>query len=328
MNIVNQTKKGHDPEVMKAFTFIFNEHLPDGLVFANLVKRMDASLKLEESLSKEEMLEELQELRTMRREVKAKMECPVCLTIPREGPPPCCPRGHIICKGCFDKIKGSQGVCPTCREPMGGGKNLLAMVLIENIRHQCDLNGCKEMVLFKNYKQHQKECKYRLVKCPGSNFRCSTLVPFCEVEDHANRCSDIIAWSNPGKASFQAKKDAFEKETLVPFRTKMFHAEGELFFFRLMKNFDYFDAEIVMHADQEKCNRYTATISLLDPRSKTVYSASVHPRPIGASNDVEDCLSVKMKRFLKVCQDMGDKFRFTFRVTIEKEKQDTDENDM
>ena len=108
----------------------------------------------------------------------------------------------------------------------------------------------------------------------------------------------------------------------------MFHAEGELFFFRLMKKQDYFDAEMVMHADQEKCNRYTATISLLDPRSKTVYLASVHPRPIGALNDVEDCLSVKMKRFLKVCQDMGDKFRFTFRVTIENEKQDTDENDM
>ena len=224
-------------------------------------------------------------------------------------------------------MKGrGQRNCPTCREPMGEGKNLLAMVLIENIRHQCDLKGCKEMVLFKNYKQHQKECKYRLVKCPGINFKCSTLVPFCEVEDHAKRCSDIIAWSSPGEASFRCEKDKFERETeKALFQTKMFHAEDELFFFRLMKNCDYFDAEMVMHADQEKCNRYTATISLLDPRSKIVYLARVHPRPIGPSNDVDDCLSVKMKRFLKVCQDMGDKFRFTYRVSIEK---DTDENDM
>ena len=77
-------------------------------------------------------------------------------------------------------------------------KEVKESVLIENIRHQCDLEGCEEMVPFKNYKKHQMECKYRLVKCPGCNFGCSTLVPFCEVEDHAKRCSDIIAWSNPG----------------------------------------------------------------------------------------------------------------------------------
>ena len=208
-------------------------------------------------------------------------------------------------------------------------KEVKESVLIENIRHQCDLEGCEEMVPFKNYKKHQMECKYRLVKCPGCNFGCSTLVPFCEVEDHAKRCCDIIAWSNPEEASFTCGKDKFERETeKASYHTKMFHAEDELFFFRLMKNDNYFDAEIVMHAEQEKCNRYTATISLLDPRSKTVYLASVHPRPIGASNDVEDCLSVKMKRFRKVCQDLGDKFRFTYPVTIEKEKQDTDENDM
>ena len=63
------------------------------------------------------MEEEVTEYRMLMKEMKAKMECPVCLNIPKEGPVPCCPRGHLVCTTCFEKIKeGQRRDCPTCRE--------------------------------------------------------------------------------------------------------------------------------------------------------------------------------------------------------------------
>jgi len=39
--------------------------------------------------------------RKMVAELKDKVECPVCLVVPREGPVPCCPHGHITCSPCL-----------------------------------------------------------------------------------------------------------------------------------------------------------------------------------------------------------------------------------
>ena len=131
---------------------------------------MDVSLKSEASLTKEELLEEVQEFRTMMREVRAKMECPVCLTIPRNGPPPCCPRGHIVCTGCFEQIREGHGGCPTCREPMGEGKSLLGIV--------------------------------RLFICPGKNIQCKEKLPFFDIDSEVyflqGKCvktSSLLIWS-------------------------------------------------------------------------------------------------------------------------------------
>ena len=53
------------------------------------------------------------------------VECPVCLTIPRKGPVPCCTQGHFVCLKQL-REKGRLG-CPTCRELMREGKSLLAL---------------------------------------------------------------------------------------------------------------------------------------------------------------------------------------------------------
>ena len=61
--------------------------------------------------------------------------------------------------------EGGQRACPTCRAPMGEGRSLLGKVLVENMKHQCEC--CKKMMPFKTLKQHQMECNYRRVVCPG-----------------------------------------------------------------------------------------------------------------------------------------------------------------
>ena len=67
-------------------------------------------------------------------ELQGAVECPVCLVVPREGPVPCCPSGHIICSPCLERLRREgRGGCPTCRVPMGEGKSLLAKVVIEHM---------------------------------------------------------------------------------------------------------------------------------------------------------------------------------------------------
>ena len=44
-------------------------------------------------------------------DLKDILECPVCWTIPFEGPIYQCENGHIVCKDCHPKLKD----CPQCR---------------------------------------------------------------------------------------------------------------------------------------------------------------------------------------------------------------------
>ena len=48
------------------------------------------------------------------KELQDSVECPVCFSIPRAPPVPCCSNGHVICNKCKDKVD----VCPTCRVTM------------------------------------------------------------------------------------------------------------------------------------------------------------------------------------------------------------------
>ena len=79
--------------------------------------------------------------------LKQAVLCPVCLTVPKADPVPCCPRGHITCSPCLQLMR-SQGrmECPTCRINMGDGKSLLARVILENVEHECGLQGCHQQV--------------------------------------------------------------------------------------------------------------------------------------------------------------------------------------
>ena len=68
--------------------------------------------------------------------------------------------------------------CPTCREPIGEGKSLLAFTVVKQAKHECRLKGCTELIPFDEIKQHEEECNWRLVICPGSGVSCKAMVPF------------------------------------------------------------------------------------------------------------------------------------------------------
>merc|ERR1719234_2421756 len=145
------------------------------------IKVEEEKIKVEERLIKVED-EKLQF------EVKLQklVECPVCLTLPRIRPLPCCANGHLVCSTCLEKTRREDNLdCPTCREPFGEGKSLLAFAVAEQVQHECSHQGCTKTAPFEKIVLHEKDCKWRLVLCPGDGSSCTEMIPFCKVEAHA-----------------------------------------------------------------------------------------------------------------------------------------------
>ena len=82
-----------------------------------------------------------------------------------------------------------QDKCPSCRTVMRGSKSLLASMLIDNIPHTCKFQGCSKQDQLINISNHEKECGYRLVKCPS----CGEEMPFSSLVSHCiNKCEDMF----------------------------------------------------------------------------------------------------------------------------------------
>ena len=52
-----------------------------------------------------ELSEQRREAETFLRELQESVECPVCFSIPRAPPVPCCQNGHVICAKCKEKVE-------------------------------------------------------------------------------------------------------------------------------------------------------------------------------------------------------------------------------
>ena len=104
---------------------------------------------------------------------------------------------------------GGVAKCPSCTIDLGNATSLLASKLVEAVKHECEHDGCKEMVAFLEFEQHKQTCSFRPVPCnhPG----CKEMVAFLEYEQHKGSCSFRPAPCNhPGCKEEVALKD-FEK---------------------------------------------------------------------------------------------------------------------
>ena len=114
-------------------------------------------------------------------QLKGKIECPVCLEIPRSSPAYVCPNGHFVCSKC------KTDSCPTCRVAMGTGKSLLAVTIIENVDHKCKFVDCEELFAMDKLENHEKVCKHRTVHCPHES--CNEKVVLSKLLEHIGKKS-------------------------------------------------------------------------------------------------------------------------------------------
>jgi len=251
--------------------------------------------------------------------LEERLECPMCLTVPRETPVITCKEGHLACSSCLQGwLAGGRQECPYCRsELLVGVKSLLADLVIRNIEHECNLNGCSQKVPFDDFADHQKRCQSRLVKCPGSNQLCNMMVPFCQVvPDHYRVCSDMTVCQFPDETlSFSFSEDhlamSFGWDTIV-----IVNMLGT-FFVRTEKDHSLFTVEVVMQGTEEDCAKVKAEIAVKDASSgKSAFNCSNHPRPLGKDNMKEFCLSVTQSALAKTWAHNKDTKRIVFFVDI------------
>ena len=68
---------------------------------------------------------------------------------------------------------------------MGNGKSLLAVTVIENIKHTCRFVECEEVIDMDKLNAHEKICQHKIVKCPFS--KCEAEIALSKLLDHLGK---------------------------------------------------------------------------------------------------------------------------------------------
>lgn len=116
------------------------------------------------------------------------MECPVCLER-LESPVTCCVNGHPLCPKCPMNMR----TCPLCSSTFSNQQHTFINQLVTTFPFRCrySLEGCSEILVPDNLKNHEKVCEYRYVDCPlltTSFTKCITLVSQRSYTEHIEQC--------------------------------------------------------------------------------------------------------------------------------------------
>jgi len=267
----------------------------------------DEKIKFEEEKNKVEKEKNKVEDEKIKFEAKMRklVECPVCLALPREGPVPCCANGHLVCSPCLGKLRAENKLdCPTCREPFGDGKSLLAFAVAEKVQHECSHQGCNETTPLEKIVQHEKECKWRLIICPGSCENCEAMVPFCKVEDHARQCQECIWPPTDCQESGEIiRKGVSGDEDDETWWTNLIRFGGKLFFCRMFKVNGFVIVDMAMKGSLEECKEFVIEAAILDANSDLIepaIEARFPPRPLKEENKPGLCLAVPFNSLSEV----------------------------
>ena len=154
--------------------------------------------------------------------------------------------------------------------------------------------------------QHEKECKWRLILCPGDGSSCEALVPFCEVEDHVQECPDCEwpPFEYSAEGTILTNNYADDDGDHLVWATNTTEFDGKLFFCRKFMENGIFTVDVVMNGSLEECKEFLIEVALLDANSEevTAVKTSFPPRPLKEDNEPEFCLTVPFKLMSKVCK--------------------------
>jgi len=201
---------------------------------------------------------EIEKNKKILEELKDSVECPVCLEIPRQGPVFVCPNGHVVCCDC------KKETCPKCRQNMGTGKSLLALRIIENIRHRCKFNHCQESFDLAKLVQHEQICVHRIVSCPDSD--CNYQVPLSKLKDHLIKSScfdgnEPIFLENLPYGFRVNFKDVGE---VTGWTTDLLEFGGDNFGLLAEKANNFFVFSVVLFGSEKQCSKYSIDIKAFE----------------------------------------------------------------
>ena len=280
-------------------------------------EQLKASLK-EVQDEKKEVGEAMEELRGM-------VECPVCLLVPRDGVPvPVCSNGHFVCCTCRDRIRKdahpririrqealAEPKCPSCMVNLGNSTSLLASRLIEKLKHECEQDGCGEMIPFPDLEKHKLVCLFRKVLCPGN--LCRLEIQFNKFKEHTLSCDNLgkKTWSNICSWSRFPTRNKYSP-------TKTLSANGKLFFMKTKRENQVHMFETIMFGSEEECKGYLSSITILYKDCKTFATFTSHPRPISMEKWGDMGLMASEKALARIWTDKDEKFEYQVELSITK----------
>ena len=241
-------------------------------------KELEAKHKIENEEEKRKFRKLAAKHKSIVEELSDKIECPVCWEIPRTGPVPVCPNGHLVCINC------NTQQCPTCRVSMGEGKSLLAVTVIENIEHKCKFDDCDEYLAVRVLDDHAKICKHRTVSCP--NAICKVKLGLSKLVHHlVDGCSYDPAPRLIGKfptvthVNYTMKEENKTKNDMS-WKVYIFK-HGEMTFGIVPEKFvGIYYFSFVMFSEEEECSKYKLELTLHE-RASSIEGSEVSYRFCG-----------------------------------------------
>jgi len=276
-SIMEKEKKKHEEEIL-----VLETKMKETLIIS---EKEIKCLKLEIETGNTNMKHVTNKHKHVFDQLKDKVECPVCLEIPRSGPVYVCPNGHAVCKKCKTES------CPTCRVPMWNGKSLLALTVIENIDHRCKFVECEDFFPSDKLKDHEKICKHRIVSCPSD--LCNETIALSKLLDHLNResCSfdsvpTIITNCSKSGRAFRLK-DASLAKSEVTWTVSTFSYQ-DVNFAVFPKKFDHFYHFVMVMLSKDECSKYKIEMEVHEHDSTSSQDSEVSFRYFGKPCSIEE----------------------------------------
>ena len=201
-----------------------------------------------------------------KRKLQDILQCPVCLTIPRQGPIVTeCENGHFKCPTCPDN--GSK-LCPTCRGPLNPAKrvrNLLAEQIIEaaEFTHKCKHPTCDFSAQNRDLVSHESRCTLRLVPCPDDG--CNVQIPLSGVLDHMRGVRERITRTTPAHVTeYDVPVEHFNNLVRdIPFlRHYITKCHGKIFIPAFTRKGNIYCAWMYILGNTEEARHFSVTISI------------------------------------------------------------------
>ena len=230
---------------------------------------------------------------------------------------PVCSNGHFLCNVCRDRIRLDaeaaqvSAKCPSCTVDLGNASSLLASRLVERVKHECEHDGCEELLAFAQLEKHKLDCAFRKVLCPGSAITCKLEIPFNKVEEHIKACRDHLKPVLSNNAVVKLRmSERYKGDLYQPlcWGSTTVLAHGKIFIVRKKRENQTQVYETVMLASAEECRRFLVRTKILDKESKIFTANTSRPRPISQETWGHMGLILPEKALSSIWRPDGDQF--------------------
>ena len=112
---------------------------------------------------------------------------------------------------------------------------------------------------------------------------------------------------------------------LIHFKSALMNIDSEVYFLRGKCENNRITFEFVMMANEEKCNKFISSISIMDCNQRPAFVGSFSPRPLELSHEEKESLCVTTKTLDKwTCGDG----KIRFKVKVQSEKGESEEEEI